>query len=280
MVNSEDIVEKRILELMADRKPVYAHAMTSEEIGEALNLTPSYVREKMRTLVKRSLIQVRRGPKGGYYLMKKKELLVRIDSNELTIPLDRTFTEIYQEIKQEILSNGRLISEVWVNGVRTLDEYVADLKDAEVHEIAMATRTKDELIVEMMVTAQDYLPRLHSGLAKVATLIQGGGEGAGSLLFVESIEGLQWLNMLVEGILGSTFQNQIVQNLDWQETRHNLNETIQNLLDAWQNQDYVLISDLLEYELCPNIEKWTVITKNILQLCGKECFPDGVEIYE
>lgn len=119
---------------------------------------------------------------------------------------------------------------------------------------------------EIFATSEEYLPRLARGLAAIAELIQSGQEAAASGYFLQAVEGLRWLALALQNL------NSL---LPFQKNQKGLNEEIAKLgeilgalLNAWENSDYVLISDLLEYELAPFVqlikEEITGIKQNYL----------------
>lgn len=97
---------------------------------------------------------------------------------------------------------------------------------------------------EIRQTAAEYLPKLARGLTAIAELIRNGNEAEGAHFFVQATQGLRWLVGLLANI-------HLVSALEIEKFKENLN----TLLTAWENKDYVLISDLLEYELAPFVEQ-------------------------
>jgi DNA-binding IscR family transcriptional regulator len=65
-------LHEEVLKLLVRHETSYAKPMNSEKIGEILKVTPSYIRSQLSQLVKLSLVAVRRGNGGGYYLMKEE----------------------------------------------------------------------------------------------------------------------------------------------------------------------------------------------------------------
>lgn len=66
------VIHEEILKLLRKNKATYACPVSSEEMGEFLNVTPSYIREQIRVLQNLNLIGVRRGRGGGYYIKQEK----------------------------------------------------------------------------------------------------------------------------------------------------------------------------------------------------------------
>lgn len=69
-------IHLEILTILQELETTYANPASSEELGKLLNVTPSYIRKQIKTLVKQGQVHARRGIGGGYYLSKtaKKSL--------------------------------------------------------------------------------------------------------------------------------------------------------------------------------------------------------------
>jgi DNA-binding IscR family transcriptional regulator len=63
-------LEQEVLLLLARQQSSYAWPISSEQIGKELNITPSYVRSQLGKLIDAKMVGVRRGNKGGYYIVR------------------------------------------------------------------------------------------------------------------------------------------------------------------------------------------------------------------
>lgn len=64
-----DRIHEEIYHLLISHRATYARPLNSNEIGHALNVTPSYVREQAGLLIRLNMVAVRRGRGGGYYVL-------------------------------------------------------------------------------------------------------------------------------------------------------------------------------------------------------------------
>jgi len=106
--------------------------------------------------------------------------------------------------------------------------------------------------LDIFATSEEYLPRLAKGLAAIAELIQSGQEAEASGYFVQAVEGLRWLALVLQKLNSQLLYQGSQRSLN--EEIEKLGEILSSLLNAWENSDYVLISDLLEYELAPFVQ--------------------------
>lgn len=72
MINSLNILQREILRMLQEKETSYANPITSQEIGQFLKVTPSYIREQMKILQKMTLVEVRNGRGGGYFIRNDK----------------------------------------------------------------------------------------------------------------------------------------------------------------------------------------------------------------
>ena len=110
----------------------------------------------------------------------------------------------------------------------------------------MAGYTPNDLSfnVELYKSAVDYLPKLAKGLMAVAELMHSGNDADGAYFFIKATDGLRWLAGFLRNMTA----------FDYKEIEE-LGNYLSSLLEAWENEDYVLIGDLLEYELAPFVEQ-------------------------
>ncbi|MDI3540985.1 MAG: hypothetical protein PWP66_523 [Thermosediminibacterales bacterium] len=153
--------------------------------------------------------------------------------------------------------NHKIIKEIKINGLpydsANLQE---ELKKTDA-VIEIETQTPEELMLESMKTAVEYLPRLESGLKQVSELIQKGKDGEAISLFITSIDGLEWFGTILTHIDKWAVKGE--------KHSEEYKSKLEELLNAWENKDMVLISDILEYEVCPLLNKSRIAIENFLE---------------
>lgn len=168
-------------------------------------------------------------------------------------------------LHKEAIDTG-LIFELTVNDQPFSQEvsYLKFVSDIEKVEVEM--KKPLEVVLEGMVEAINYLPRLINGLETVTVKFQTNKINEGVGLFAQAIEGLNWFHTIIQGII-----NYIDSGLVDQSIQKNLapqineyNSILNEVLGGWENEDYTLIGDLIEYELIPQIENWNLTIHQIL----------------
>ncbi|MCI1477729.1 MAG: hypothetical protein LKH93_00305 [Clostridium beijerinckii] len=99
--------------------------------------------------------------------------------------------------------------------------------------------------MEALRTANEYLENLLGGVKKVVNYIEQGEEEKGIDLIQPIADGIEWLlsavNLTQEAHKGSVEIGQI-------------NEKLGEVVDALENEDFVLVGDLFNYEILPILE--------------------------
>ncbi|MFW5962093.1 MAG: Rrf2 family transcriptional regulator [bacterium] len=71
MRKDKDYLLEQIVFFLKEGKASYASPINSDEIGKKFNITPSYVRKKIKKLKNNKVIGVRRGVGGGYFILNE-----------------------------------------------------------------------------------------------------------------------------------------------------------------------------------------------------------------
>ncbi|MEF9951692.1 MAG: hypothetical protein RR840_04640 [Clostridium sp.] len=104
--------------------------------------------------------------------------------------------------------------------------------------------------LEILESIKNYLPRLIFGTEEAVAKIHSGSEGAFLNTIPDIIEGTQWSINAMVAI--NPFVNGEV-NID------KINSIFLEMISAMESGDYILVADMLEYELIPIISSWNDI---------------------
>ncbi|OEH86731.1 hypothetical protein BHU72_00185 [Desulfuribacillus stibiiarsenatis] len=107
-----------------------------------------------------------------------------------------------------------------------------------------------QLIDESIESFREYLPKLIKGSEQVLEYFQSQQDGEAFSTLVYVIEGLQWTLDLVSLISPHLESKGII----IEESR--ITEVMNDFHQALENQDLVLISDILEYEVLEILREW------------------------
>lgn len=118
------------------------------------------------------------------------------------------------------------------------------------------------LMKETVETANEYIDRLVEGADAISGYIQGGREDKGLMISADLIDGLNWLMDVLN--LTRLLQERCGEVIGTEQC----SKLFSVLIEAFENRDYVLLSDVLEYELIPALKDWQGRFQEILSKTG------------
>lgn len=171
-----------------------------------------------------------------------------IDLAEGSTPLEK-ISDLLAALKEKNL----VILETWVNEVKTEEDLLELVKLNNVEQVALVVATPAQVVFDALETAITYLPVLKEGLLETAGLFQEGRDGEGIAKYLEALSGMGWLCHVLAGVDSCAAVEENLRGA-FKKDHQNYEQILRDLTQAWENRDYVLIADLMEYELAPFVE--------------------------
>ncbi|MFR1380499.1 MAG: hypothetical protein ACLSTJ_16270 [Clostridium neonatale] len=110
--------------------------------------------------------------------------------------------------------------------------------------------------IEILKTAYEYIDKLIEGIKNIVEEIQEGNEYEAIVIIPNVAEGMEWLINSIK--LTEDIQTEPI-DLD------SLNQQLKELIEAFENEDYILIGDIFNYELIPILNEF----KDKISICIK-----------
>ncbi len=173
--------------------------------------------------------------------------------------LEEVLLNVMQEAKMEdrvvtdVLVNDELFSEIYPHQAEDLSS--SDIKSIEIRTVPASQMALD-ISGEMHKVAQLML----NGARNVARLFREAKDGDALELLQDLLDVTRdFLNMV--SVLRSRYLNGA--NAEFAEKTQNLSDLISEMSDVLANEDWVLMADLLEYELAPQCEDWELVSDHL-----------------
>ena len=166
--------------------------------------------------------------------------------------------ETLREVLDEIVKShqGTYIRRVWLDGqevsTSASDTLMSPVSSIELLELELAD-LKD-LMANNLGNAKEYLEKLIPGFQKAADLFRMGNEQEAHKFYLQILDGIDWISQVVQTVVNS--RNKELEGQDLKDRQERLTGLMTQMLEANQNQDWVLLADLLEYEMIPFYENW------------------------
>lgn len=175
--------------------------------------------------------------------------------------------ETVREVIQKHLPADRIVDEIQVDGelVCKNGEYQKNVEECEGERVEIVTIPLDEVLRESVRTLVSHLSQVARLFSEIGRALRKGmvddvfgGEGiykdrGGA--YVQGIEAMVAAQVLVDQIRGASGISDHRSGLVLVEDENRFEELLNSMLLAQEAQDWILLADLVEYELVPVFEK-------------------------
>jgi hypothetical protein len=196
---------------------------------------------------------------------------------KMEFPPGVSLGEIIDQLCNQKIFQDRVISHVRVNGQELVEDengLFPDVPGGEIDSLELQTELSREMAYQGVLDARNYLERLTPGIEKTAELFRLGEDAKSHGQYALCMEGINWFTQVLEGarqVMDLDYQKIVFNRVSVHSYIENLEHIISEMLTAQSDEDWVMLSDLLEYELLPIMEGW----KEILPLIEKTARDQG-----
>ncbi|WP_028575855.1 hypothetical protein [Desulfonatronovibrio hydrogenovorans] len=184
-------------------------------------------------------------------------------TSDLSIKNFNNLEDLLVNVMEEDQMNKRIVTDVLVDDEAFSEIYPHQAEDLETGEInKVEIRTMDTTDMAINITRELY---------KVITLMSKGGKQVAEFFRqADDAEALDMYQDLLEvtrdfmgmvSVLKEEFQ--LKNNQRMEKGVERLSELFTEMIEVQENEDWILLSDLIEYEFLPLVENWKKIVSEI-----------------
>ena len=158
---------------------------------------------------------------------------------------------------------GSYIRRIWLDQ----QEFPADdretlqKKPTDINSLDVELANLKDLVATNLSNALDYLEKLIPGFDQAADLFRTGNEQEANKYYIQILDGMDWFSEVVNVVMSSEGEGQEPEN-SLRIRQAKLTDLMSQMLEANKNQDWVLLADILEYEMTPFYKEWqTILSK-------------------
>lgn len=198
-------------------------------------------------------------------------MLVTINDQRLPVDFShlQNLEEVIVEIQERFIPPGQQLFQVHVNGEFFSERYPRESRYLDIGEISrleVKTVSDEELTRFILQDAVRQADILLQGLEKSASLFRQGNEEEANHLFAQVVEALRWLLKIGESagqVMGAGQEKIPAGKVSLSRYLSDLEDLLEEMLEISEDEDYVMLADLLEYELRPMVQEWQEILQEI-----------------
>ena len=146
------------------------------------------------------------------------------------------------------------------------DREALQKKPSDIDSLEVELANLKDLVATNLANALDYLKKLIPGFEQAADLFRTGSEQESNKYYLQILDGIDWFSQVVSVIMSPDEGETELPDTDDEslEVRQKkLTDLMSQMLEANQNQDWVLLADILEYEMVPFYKDWEKILSKL-----------------
>lgn len=194
--------------------------------------------------------------------------------NEQNLPIEfshlHSLEDVIAEINERFIPSGQQIFQVHVNGEFFSERYPRESRYVGIGEVAtldLRTVSDEEMARFILKDAARQAETLVRAIEQNATLFRVASEEEANHYFAQVLEALRWLLQTGEGacqVLRVELRG--ADSPERGSVSHylqSLQALLEEMLEISEDEDYVMLADLMEYELLPMVQEWQKILTQI-----------------
>lgn len=171
--------------------------------------------------------------------------------------------ELLVKVAEDNNLEERIVTDVLVNDESFSEIYPHQAEDIDTDEIQ-----KVEII---SVPVQEMAIDITEELVKVVNIMDHGGKRVADLFRqaddAEALEVYQDLLDVIRDFMGTIsvlrHEFSLDDNKDFNDAVNDISELFTEMSDVMENEDWILLADILEYEFAPSIERWKKVVNHL-----------------
>ena len=159
---------------------------------------------------------------------------------------------------------GSYIRRIWLDQQEfpSDDRETLQKKPVDINSLEVELADLKDLVATNLSNALDYLEKLIPGFDQAADLFRTGNEQEANKYYIQILDGMDWFSEVVNVVMSSAGEGQEPEN-SLRIRQAKLTDLMSQMLEANKNQDWVLLADILEYEMTPFYKEWQTILSRL-----------------
>lgn len=183
---------------------------------------------------------------------------IKKDYSDLNLP------QLLEEVRNDL--DQKIIKKIIINEVEVNERYLREslIEKEDVNEIKFILQNTKTLIKETLEEIDNYLPKLKKGCIETADLFRNGNFNNANKKYQNIIEGISWYSQTITNIVNLVNKEKYITKIN--NKLISLNEILNELMQAYGNEDNILIADVLEYEIPEFIDDFVDINNDLINI--------------
>jgi hypothetical protein len=184
---------------------------------------------------------------------------MQLEINGINLPVHpalHTWQDVLQELESKHLGQGKMISSVRFDGNEVIQFREAEFLSRPLQhlgEIQVQAVPMEEMVKSAVTEAEGYLVTLQTSLVEVAEAFRHQLVNEANNKLSQVFEGIKMLAALLQGVELSLSGQYHQGPTSVAEILAEMGPALESLIESQGQQDWILVSDILEFELLANV---------------------------
>ncbi len=184
-------------------------------------------------------------------------------ASELDIKNFENLEQLFNKVVEQGFLTDRVVTDVLVNDEPFSEIYPNQAEDIDVHEVSsveIRTMPSDQMAVNITSELYKVVKLMGDGAKGVADLFRQADDAEALEMYQDLLDVTRdFLNMI--GVLHDGFK--LEANVEFNQASQSLSSLFSEMTEVLENEDWILLADLLEYEFLPTVELWKKVITNL-----------------
>jgi len=158
---------------------------------------------------------------------------------------------------------GRIVTDVMVNGEPFSEIYphqAEDVETSEIESVEIVSMPTSEMAVNITRELYKVVTLMDHGARRVAELFRKADDGEALEVYQDLLDVTRDFMGMV-GVLRGEFS--LKKSVNFNESAEELSSLFSEMVEVIENEDWILLADLLEYEFIPAVERWKKVVAQL-----------------
>lgn len=188
--------------------------------------------------------------------------------------------KLYENLLGEFAAQEYFVTKIKLNGEELSENELqkkGHLPVNDIESLELIILTMPEIALNNINNTMEYLGKLIPAVKNASELFRTKSPEEANKYYLQCIEGLTWFQEVVDNI--SSLLKQELETVDlspksFEELQKQLLSITKEVSDSQAKKDWVMLADLLEYELTPYLEEWQSVLPLFVRAVQKKIKSD------
>jgi hypothetical protein len=191
--------------------------------------------------------------------------MITVDGKQMDLHIDNfeNLEQLLVKVVEGDMFNDRIVTDVYVNNEAFSEIYPHQAEDIEAEDInSVEIKTMDSREMAVNITRELYkvIRLMEGGARQVAELFRQADDSEGLEMFQDLLDVTRDFFGMV-GVLRNEFS--LAEHKLLNDAVEELSNLFSEMVEVTENEDWILLSDLLEYEYIPAVVRWKAVVAKL-----------------